>query len=257
LGALVAGPATSALFLDFDGTLAPIVDDPIAARPLPGVLGVLARLAPRLGLVAIVSGRPVEFLETVLEHPEALHLAGLYGLEERPAGGIRRDVEGVERWRPVVASLSQRLAIEAPDGVAVEEKGLSVTLHWRADPSQEDWVRRTADAAQAEDGLVAQSGRLALELRPPLGIDKGTVVRRLGSGFRDLACFGDDLGDLAAFAAVDELAGEGVRTAKVAVVDPESPEAVARAADLLVEGPAGALELLLALASALDEARPF
>jgi len=250
---LVDRPATSALFLDYDGTLAPIVDDPVAARPLPGVLAVLDRLAARLSMVAVVSGRPVEFLEMVLARPAALHLAGLYGLEDRPPhASTWRDAPGAGPWRPVVAALSAQLAASAPAGIEVEAKGLTVTLHWRGAPQHVDWVRAAAEAAVAGEGLRAQPGRLALELRPPLDVDKGTVLRRLGAGLGALSCFGDDVGDLAAFAAADELGAQGVAVAKVAVVDHESPPEVARAADFTVEGPRGALELLVTLAKALE-----
>src|SRR4051812_8239399 len=66
VAALGAAPARTALLCDFDGTLAPIVDDPAAAGPLPGAVEVLARLSERLGLVAVVSGRPVSFLTAQL-----------------------------------------------------------------------------------------------------------------------------------------------------------------------------------------------
>jgi trehalose 6-phosphate phosphatase len=78
-------------------------------------------------------------------------------------------------------------------------------------------------------------------------VDKGTVVRTLGAGFPAVACFGDDLGDLAAFAALDDLAVAGAAVARVAVVDDESPPEVAEAADVVVEGPEGAVALLTLL----------
>jgi trehalose 6-phosphate phosphatase len=93
-------------------------------------------------------------------------------------------------------------------------------------------------------GLVAREARLSLELAPPLPVDKGTVVRSLGAGFAAVACFGDDLGDLAAFAALDDLGAAGAAVARVAVVDDESPPAVAAAADVVVAGPNGAVALL-------------
>ena len=71
----------------------------------------------------------------------------------------------------------------------------------------------------------------------------------MARGHAAVACFGDDLGDLPAFAALAELAGTGVAVARVAVVDPESPAEVALAADLVVDGPEGALDLLARLAA--------
>src|ERR1700728_2860204 len=83
---LVRWPDESALFLDFDGTLSPIVEDPVGARPLPGVPELLRRLAGRLALVAVVSGRPTTFLAEVLGAPAGVTLVGLYGLELALAG---------------------------------------------------------------------------------------------------------------------------------------------------------------------------
>jgi trehalose 6-phosphate phosphatase len=237
-------PAQSALFFDFDGTLAPIVDDPDQARPLPGVPALLGGLARSYGLVAVVSGRPARFLTRVLGRPARVALIGLYGMEEVAADGSVIESPDAERWRPVVATVTADARRTAPVGLGIEDKGLSVTLHWRADPGAEGWARQFADRVVAGQGLAAQPGRMALELRPPLSTDKGTVVEGLGRGWAVVACFGDDLGDLAAFAALDRLAAAGARVVAVAVADAESPAAVLAAADLVVDGPEGAVSLL-------------
>jgi trehalose 6-phosphate phosphatase len=248
LAPLARRPERAALFLDFDGTLAPIVADPTMARPLPGVPGVLAELVERFALVAVVSGRPAAFLAEVLGRPAGVHLAGLYGMEVAGPGGQARATEEAAAWRPAVAEATVRAAEEAPAGVEIEAKGLTVTLHWRGRPDAEPWARRFAEREAARSGLRAQPGRMALELRPPVAADKGTVVRALAPGHEAAACFGDDLGDLPAFDALGELARAGMAVARVAVVDPESPAEVAAAADLTVEGPARALALLEELA---------
>jgi trehalose 6-phosphate phosphatase len=241
--------AEAALFLDYDGTLAPIVADPAGARPVPGVRELLARLGARLDLVAVVSGRPVRFLSEALGTPPGVVLSGLYGMEEVGRDGeLRRDT-GAQRWRPVVAEAVAVLAGSAPPGVEIEPKGLSVTLHWRRSPGSEGWARAAADALCARTGLVPQSGRMALELRPPVHVDKGTVVARLGLGRAVVACFGDDLGDLPAFAAVAELGRSGATIARVAVADAESPPEVAAAADVVVEGPEAAVALIERIAA--------
>jgi trehalose 6-phosphate phosphatase len=97
-------------------------------------------------------------------------------------------------------------------------------------------------------GLVAHPGRFSIELRPPLAIDKGTVVRRLSEGCSATCFLGDDLGDLPAFAELGRLRSAGLVTVGVAAVDPESAAEVADAADLVVSGPAGALMVLEMLA---------
>jgi trehalose 6-phosphate phosphatase len=244
LAPLCDRPRSAAIFLDFDGTLAPIVADPAEARPLAGAQETLVEVAATFGLVAVVSGRPATFLREVVGPAAGVRLEGLYGLEEVVAGGEIRVAPDVEPWRPVVAQVAAAAASLAPPGVGVEPKGLSVTLHWRGHPAGEVWARRFADDEIARTGLVAQAGRMALELRPPVAVDKGSVVLRLGRGFAAAAYFGDDLGDLPAFAALGVLASEGAHVARVAVTDPESPPEVGEAADVVVEGPEQALDLL-------------
>jgi trehalose 6-phosphate phosphatase len=241
-------PAESALFLDFDGTLAPIVADPAGARPLPGVPAALERLAGRFSLVAVVSGRPVTYLAAALGPLEGVTVIGLYGMETAGPGGEGRLVPEAERWRPVVTEVTARALQGCPAGAGVEPKGLTVALHWRNRPDAQAWATAFARAEAAETGLIVQPGRMALELRPPIDTDKGTVVRRLGRGHAAVACFGDDLGDLPAFEALTTLAAGGAAVARVAVVDGETPPEVAAAADVVVEGTEGALRLLTVLA---------
>ena len=248
---MAAEPGHSALFLDFDGTLAAIVEDPTGARPLPGVPALLTDLARPFALVAVVSGRPTAFLSEVLGAPAGVTLAGLYGLE--------RALHGPEHaaWSAVIDEVVAEARAEAPPGVYVEPKGLTVTLHWRRAPEHRDWVLAFAERQHAQRDLTVHDGRTERELRPPLQVDKGTVVRSLAAEhagrLRAVAVFGDDIGDLPAFDAVGELrASDGSRLAavRVAAVDAESPPEVATRADLTVDGATGAVELLRALADA-------
>jgi trehalose 6-phosphate phosphatase len=144
----------------------------------------------------------------------------------------------------VIAAAVAAARAEAPPGVYVEPKGLTVTLHWRHAPETGPWATAFAARQHEERDLRVYPGRMSLELRPPLNVDKGTVVRSLVGGMRAVAVFGDDLGDLPAFAAAAELAAQGIAVARIAVVDRESAAEVAAQADLVVEGPAGAVGLL-------------
>jgi trehalose 6-phosphate phosphatase len=104
----------------------------------------------------------------------------------------------------------------------------------------------TADQA-LRTGLIAHPAKMSVELRPPVEADKGRVVTELAAGL-DAVCFvGDDRGDLPAFAALADLAAEGVQTLAVAVSSEEAPPELLAAADLVVAGPEGALALLRAL----------
>jgi trehalose 6-phosphate phosphatase len=241
LAPLAASPARTALFLDFDGTLAAIVADPRDARPLPGVPALLSDLAEEFELVAVISGRPTSFLSEALGPPAGVVLAGLYGLE-RALQGPEHDA-----WAHVVDEVVAEAEATAPPGVYVEPKGLTVTLHWRQAPAQKEWVVAFAERAAAKYDLLVHQGRHERELRPPLEVDKGTVVRSLAA----------DIGDLPAFEALADLTstdGTPLYTVRVAAVDTESPRQVADAADLTVAGATGAVALLRALNDAAHAA---
>lgn len=244
LAALRRHPATTGIFTDFDGTLSPIVDDPAAAVPVPGAPELLEELAHHYRVVAVISGRPASFLAAHL--PPSVLLVGLYGLEVQRDGQRRFDPRA-ERWRPVVSEAASRSEAEAPPGMVVEPKDLSLTLHYRSDPSLEDRVVSLANEVAAATGLVSRPARRSVELHPPVDADKGTVLHSLAGDLQAACYLGDDLGDLAAFRALDELAARGVAAVRVAVRSDEAPPGLLQAADVTVEAPTGAAALLQSL----------
>jgi trehalose 6-phosphate phosphatase len=251
LAAFVDHPDAAGVVTDFDGTLAPIVDDPAEARPLAESVEVLHRLAHHYGRVAVVSGRPASFLARHLrvedcdEGPacEALVMAGVYGLERVEGGEVVTD-ESVEGWRDVVAEVVSRTEDAAPPGVEVENKGLSAVIHYRTAPDQADWCEDWAESEAERTGLAHHPGRMSHELRPPVEVDKGSVVTDLAAGLDAVCFFGDDVGDLPAFVALDRLAEEGVTTLKVVASSDEAAPELVETADVVVDGPEGALEVL-------------
>jgi trehalose 6-phosphate phosphatase len=251
IDALAEHPGETALLCDFDGSLAEIVARPEDAVALPAAAPVLRRLAAGLGRVGIVSGRPVEFLAGRLQLPELLYV-GLYGMETI-AGGVRRVDPRVLPYGATVATASDE-AERALPGVIVERKsGVSVTLHWRTTPEREHEVLAVAADLARRHGLDEWHSRFAVELRPPVAIDKGTAVDALIEGFAVGAFAGDDTGDLAAFAALERAAADHrLRgAARIGVRSPEMPEALPAAVDVLVDGPRGLVTLLESVADRL------
>lgn len=207
IDALARNLPGSLIALDFDGTLSPIVKDPQAARPEPGVIAVLARLAEHGARIAIVTGR------------DALTVLRLGGLAEIPGVAIS-GLHGAEIWRedhlstidePAgLAQLRETLPPLLPPGVWLEDKRLSLVLHTRrtADPEQAlAELNRDIPQRVSEQGLEAHPGKQVLEIRIP-GLSKATALRELLEPETSAALFaGDDLGDLPAVAELREWSG--------------------------------------------------
>lgn len=234
-------PARTAILLDFDGTLSPTVPDPASARPADGAVAVLEALARRYGTVAVVSGRPLSFLEPLL--PDAITISGQYGLELHVPGG--RDVPDPDpaRTRAITDAVGL-LTAGVRSGVLVEPKGLTITVHWRNVPETEASVRELAAVVAAETGLEVHDAKASVELRPAVGVDKGTVVEELAAEATAVIYVGDDVGDLPAFESLGAMRSADRVVLRVAVDGPELPEPVREAVDVTVDGPTGAVALL-------------
>lgn len=237
-GALIA--------LDFDGTLSPIVPDPMQARPVDGVVDTLARLAARGTRIAVVTGRDAR---TVLELGD-LHripgvlVSGLHGAEQWQDGELRTRDEP-----PGLAALRTALPPLLPAEAWLEDKRLSLVVHARR-ARQPDAVlaelNRFVPRLAAEHGLEAHPGKLVIEIRIP-GLSKATALDELLAGDPAAALFaGDDLGDLPAVQAVRQWAGRTGRPALTIAVG-GVPE-LAAATDSTLAGPAELAGLLAELA---------
>jgi trehalose 6-phosphate phosphatase len=249
LAALAADPARAAVIMDFDGTLAPIVDDPPAATPLPEAAATLGRLARCFGRVAVVSGRPVAFLRERLP-VEGLALFGQYGVE-RFDGDEVTTAPAAAGWTDAVRRAGDEAEAAMPE-LFVERKGkVAVALHWRRRPDLEAAAIDLGHRLAATYGLRLEPGRQTVELRPPLDIDKGTAVEELSATASAALFIGDDRGDLAAFDSLSRLVDEGrlAHAVRVAVRSAEAPAELLERADLVVDGPLGALRLLDELAA--------
>jgi trehalose 6-phosphate phosphatase len=211
--ALAADPGRSGLVLDFDGVLAPIVADPTTSALPDRAAASLERLAERLGLVAIISGRPVAFLAERVGLP-GVPLLGSYGMEQSTDGVRQIDPEAA-KWLGQVqkAGRTLREQLAGSAGIRVEEKSVSVAVHWRQAPDHtaaaED-VRRVTGRIADELGLRLEPGKLVEELRPPIDVDKGSAISALLAAHPDLSSFayaGDDLGDIPALRAARDDGG--------------------------------------------------
>jgi trehalose 6-phosphate phosphatase len=209
------------LFLDLDGTLAPFEMRPELVGPLARRTAAVRGAAVALdGRLAVVSGRPLDDIDRILDGA-AKASAGVHGLERRSAAGVVRRPEPDPSIALVAAVFHGLAAAEL--GLQVEDKGLSVALHYRNAPDAADIAEAAGERLAKRLGLRLQRGECVVELRTP-GADKGDALR----AFMDEPPFrgalpifvGDDLTDEAGFAAAEDLGGYGVR-----VGSPERPTA--------------------------------
>ena len=234
-----------------------IVPTPGEARADPGLLTILGALAPRLGLVALISGRDTASLVRLVPVP-GIRLIGNHGLEEWRDGRAT----AIPEVTPYLPALRRaRRAIERlPDlrlpGVELEVKLAIVSVHFRnaADPTGTGRaLRAVLEPIVAACGLTLHPARMVWEVRPPVPVDKGAAVRRLRDELQPqgIIYVGDDVPDAAAFEALATM--PELVTLAVGIRSSEVPPETFEACDLILDGQAavrGLLEALLARAIA-------
>ncbi len=264
--AVARAPHATALFCDVDGTIAPIVADPYAAAVPPHVRAVLAALAPRLGLLAFVTGRDLTLSRAMVAVDGAAYV-GTHGLEVMEPDGETRGTATAEPYVDAVHEFAVRAEALAAiwPGVVTEDKRTIVSVHYRntADPAATRAAIENEIAAPArEAGLAIATGHFVVEVRPPLAISKGTAATGLLEA-RELATAifcGDDLTDVTGFDAVHEWAARGVSLPAaltgrrggyaVAALTAETPPAVKESSDIQVAATPGVYEVLARLLAA-------
>lgn len=253
LRALRVDPSRAVLALDYDGTLAPIVDDPTLAVPAPGAVKALSALAGRVGTLALVTGRPADVVVELggLAAVPGLTVLGQYGAQRWHDGRLSgaEPLPGVAAARTGLVDLLSEVDRDV-NGAMLEDKGLALVVHTRrcADPAGA-LARLAAPVREiaSTHGLLVHEGRFVLEVRPP-GFDKRAALLSLCDPLPSAVLFaGDDLGDLPAFDAVQELRAAGVPGVCVCSADDEGPPELRDRADLVVDGPAGVVALLTTL----------
>jgi trehalose 6-phosphate phosphatase len=208
-------PATIALFLDVDGTLVEIEREPGAVHVPARMCRILADLQQATeGALALVSGRALQQLDQLFA-PLHLSAAGLHGLERR---NLTREVVRAKPDPALLQAARQELGAfaDAQEGVMLEDKGLTLALHYRKAPEQQAAAEACARAvvAASAGGLTLLEGKMVFELKPP-GCDKGWAIAAYMAeapfAGRQPVFAGDDVTDEAGFAIVNRIGGVSIR----------------------------------------------
>ena len=245
------GGRPRAVFLDYDGTLSPIVDDPANAEPIEGARAVIERLAKQT-TVAVLSGRDMPDVRARVAVPSVFY-AGSHGFDIAGPDGWRPNHTRGDAFLPALdtAEHALRQALAGVPGVLVERKRFAIAVHYRRVPdAQVDAVERAVDEAARAPGLRKSCGKKVFELRPDTGWDKGRallwMLEAVGVGAEAASLFiGDDATDEDALQAV---VGQGIGI----VVGDEARET---AAQYRLADPKAVVAFLEWLASSLERAR--
>ncbi|MFC5497061.1 trehalose-phosphatase [Caenimonas terrae] len=211
--------SSTALFLDFDGTLVDIAEQPDEVAVPPGLVQTLGLLNDYLGgALAVISGRPIDQIDDFLR-PLRLPAAGVHGAERRSAGGQMSLISA-----PVldlVEQAARKLAAQHA-GLLVETKRGSVALHYRQAPELDQACLAAMRAAVEESpGVTLLQGKMVVEAKPS-GATKGNAIeaflREPPFAGRTPLFVGDDITDEVGFACVQRLGGLGVKVGEGATV---------------------------------------
>ncbi len=201
-----------AMFLDIDGTLLDLAPTPRAVRVPPGLPALLSDLGQALdGAVALISGRALSDIDRLFPSL-TLVAAGQHGAE------LRRPDGTVDRCAPPPSDLSARIAAFAADrpGLLVEDKGMTVAVHWRQAPEYGETLGRFVDSVVSELGGAFQAirGNRVFEIKPRAASKRTAVERLMASppfAGRIPVFLGDDRTDEDGFAAALAMDGFAIR----------------------------------------------
>jgi trehalose-phosphatase len=253
LAPLTEDPASSAIFCDIDGTLAPVVERAADAK-VPGQTSeLLGSLAGRYALVGCLSGRPAAEARRLVGRDDLVYI-GNHGFERLLPGdsevALDPALRGLEDSATAFVEQHTDLAELERAGLRLEDKGPIRALHWRGaadEGAAEARARRLATDAVGFN-LVPHWGRKVLEIRPAVELNKGTALAELleQGKIANALYGGDDRTDVDAFRKLRDMTATGdLRAAAcIGIASPEGPPEVSEEADAVVDGPAGFVEVL-------------
>jgi trehalose 6-phosphate phosphatase len=260
LAPIQANPPQTAILLDIDGTLAPIVENAVDACVPEPTRQLLAALSRAYGLVGCISGRRASDARAMVAIG-AIPYVGSHGAELLRTGWRESVLDpGLQDWQARITAF--RREFQKPDEhrnlIRIEDKGPILAFHWRGSTDEQS-AREAVDSIAAHAtsrGFDVHWGRKVMEVRPPVSIGKGNGVRTLldGRSWNAVLYAGDDITDLDAFHALRTLheQGEIPHVVCVGVRSDDGPAEIVDEADIVVEGTDGMQELLAVLTDALS-----
>ena len=253
---LSARPA--GILSDIDGTLSRIVSEPHSAVVDPEMKAILLELTTRVDVVGVITGRSVHDAARMIGLDNVAY-SGNHGMERLEHGRLTVAPEAERSLSAVAELLEEARAQVREPAIIIENKGVTGSIHYRgaANPIEvRDKILSVVAPIAAASDLRISLGRMVIEIRPPVTLNKGTALREIVAehALRSLTFLGDDVTDIDAMRALSELREAGtIDGLSIGVLDSESPPEIAQFADALVDGVDGVRRLLTDLAERLGD----
>lgn len=229
------------LITDVDGTISEIAPSPGEARVSPVCRESLAALTGQLELVAAISGRPAQQAREMIAVDGMVYI-GNHGLEQWTDGTLEL-VKGAEEYRNKVAQALKELKSLLPlEGIILEDKGIALSIHYRQCPDRElarRYVLERISTSAIAKGFRFTEGRMVVELRPHLEVNKGTAVGMLVERYRLKGgiYLGDDITDVDAFAAMhSRRESSSFKGLALGIINEETSSLIEKEADFSLNG---------------------
>jgi trehalose 6-phosphate phosphatase len=229
------------LITDVDGTISPTAPTPAQAEVSPLCRRYLSILSEKLALVAAISGRPAVVVKNMLRIDRMVCI-GNHGLERWSEGQTKLVVEAKEYPEIIKAAVKELSRLLTIDGISIEDKGATATIHYRLCPEPELAKAKIhaalKDLAPAKH-LRIMEGKMAINLLPPVSINKGTTTLTLIRDYRLRGgiYLGDEYTDIDAFRAIHNVPGDlAFQGFAIGVTSPEMPAGLVSEADFSLNG---------------------
>lgn len=230
----------TAIITDIDGTISEIVPTPMEAVVKPEIRDIVEEIANKFEFTGVMTGRSIKNAMDMMKSKKIIYI-GNHGLEQFKNGKIHIEPE-VEEYIPVIKKLAESIQKQLVnyECILFQDKELSFTVHYRLCNDGEEIRKRALDAItsikESKDLKIAE-GRKVIEIRPPIGHDKGTILQKFifDNNIKKIIYLGDDITDVDAFNELNKLRNEGmIETFSIVVSSKETPDYVKESADYYV-----------------------
>jgi len=229
------------LIFDVDGTIAEIAPTAEAVKVTPGCKKHLRSLVKRLPVVAATSGRLTKVLRQLVGVDGVVYY-GNHGLERWVKGRVEIKPEAQDYVEKTAVVIKELGPVLHPLGVVFEDKGAGLVFHYRTLPHREkvrETILKEIGHSPAAQSFNIDKARAVIELRPPLAVSKGSVLKEIIENYhlKSAVYMGDDVSDIDAFDTMRDLSrGTAFQGLALGVVGEETPPNVAERASLLLRG---------------------